>query len=744
MLKPKAFLILFLIVLSFGCRKKEWDEFYGRPDDLAPPIYQVLEQKGNFSTLLQLIDKSGYKETFTTGAGYWTFFAPNDDAFEAYFKSGKYSSISAIDSSTARAMIQYMLVYNKFSESTLNDYQASENNTGWTPNEAFRRRTAYYTGFYKDTSELGPITAIADNRNNISTSLTGNYVSSDYNNKYITYFKENYFTNAGLTAYDYNYFYPNSTYTGFNVCDAKVVNADIEAENGMIHEIDKVIDPLPSIDEYLKANANYSSFWKILNRLYTNNTIQFIYNEDASERYQILSKSSDKVYVKAYSALLSYAPNNENFLKEGDNDGQKDCWTMFAPTNSAIDSYIKNTLLRYYPSLDSVPIEIITDFLNAHMFPTVVWPSKFDMTVNSFSEPARFDAGSDVVDRKVLSNGLFYGTNKVEQADIFSTVFSEAFLNPKYTFMTRLFQSSGLNLLIGKSNIPVNIILIPDAVFAAAGYTYNASSEEFKYNGSTNGVPDRMERIIRTCVYFGNYKTMTDDLSGTGIVKSGDADNEGEYIKFNDNEIVTSGLEDEGLVAHVDSSKTSVNGKVYYVDQILSYSDNGVGYQLANLATDESSPFYYFWQLLENSSAVFNASTNEIIGNTGYSTLFVPNNDAIRQAVMDGYLPGDAMTGEPKVNSTNVNDMELVRKFLQYHVLASHTAAIDGNTDPAMYDTDLKDDLGNTYQVRVQNEKNAMTVTDDFGRTSHVIVAQSNNLASRCVIHLMDNYLRYN
>jgi len=744
MLKPNAFVVLLMMVLSFGCKKKEWDAFYGRPDDLAPPIYQVLEQRGNFTTLLQLIDKSGYKQTLNTGAGYWTFFAPNDAAFDAYFKSGKYTGIAAIDSSTARAMVQYMLIYNKFSSSRLDDYQASENNTGWTENEAFRRRTAYYTGFYNDVSTQGPIVAIADNRNNLSTSLTGNYVPSDYNNKYITYFKDDYFANSTLTASDYNYFYPNATYTGFNVLGASVVTPDIDAENGMIHEIDQVIDPLPSIDEYLKSNPNYSSFWKILNRLNTNNTVQYIYNEEATQRYQILSKSSDKVYVKAYSALLSYSPNNENFLKEGDNDGQKDCWTMFAPTNSAVDNYVQHTLLRYYPSLDSVPLEIITDFLNAHMFPTVVWPSKFSMTVNSFSEPARFDPISDVVDRKVLSNGFFYGTNKVEQADIFSTVFSEAYLNPKYTFMTRLFESSGLSLLIGKSNIPVNILLIPDAVFAQAGYTYNASSEEFKYNGSTNGVPDRLERIIRTCVFFGNYKNEMDDLSGSGIVKSGDADNEGEYIKFNDNEIWTSGLEDAGIAAHVDSSKTGTNGKVYYVDQVLSYSDNGVGYQLSNLAPDESSSFYYFWQLLKNASSVFNVSTNSIIGNSGFSTLFVPTNEAIKSAVMDGYLPGDKLTGEPKFNSTNVNDMELVRKFLQYHILASHTAVVDGNTDPAKYDTDLKDDLGTTYQIKVQNDKDAMTLTDDFNRTAHVIVAKSNHLASRCVIHLIDNYLKYN
>ena len=744
MFKLNAFLVLCLVALLFGCRKKEWDAFYGRPDNLAPPIYQVLEERGNFTNLLKLIDKSDYKETFSTGAGYWTFFAPNDDAFKEFFKTSGYGSMDAIDSTKARAMVQYLLVYNKFSESTLNDYQASENNTGWTLNEAFRRRTAYYTGFYKDTSKDGPVIALAANRNNTSTSLTGNYVATDYNNKYITYFKDGFFANAGLTAYDYNYFYPNSTYGGFNVGEARVVTADIDAENGMIHEIDHVVMPAPSIDEYLRNNPNYSSFWKLLNRLDVNNTVQYIYNELATQRYQTITRKTDKVYIKAYSSLLPYAPNNENFLKLGDNDGQKDCWTMFAPNNQALDKYIKDVLLKYYNSLDEVPISIITDFLNAQMFPTAVWPSKFSSTVNSFSEPARFDPEADVKERRVLSNGLFYGTSKVEEADIFSTVFGEAYLNPKYNFMVRLFRNSGLSLLVGKSNIPVNILLVSDDVFEAAGYTFDETTSEFKYNGSTNSVNDRLDRIIRTCVFFGNYKNLTNDMSQTGIAKAGDADGEGEFIKFSNGNLVTSGLEDQGLVAHIDSVKTATNGKVYFLDNLVTYSENGLGYQLDKLAPDESSEFWYFWQYLKNSSIAFNPTTNHINGVNGYSTLFVPTNEAIMQAVKDGYLPGDKTTGAPNFTSTNVNDMDKVRKFIQYHILASHTAVPDGNSEPNNFDTQLQNEFGDIYRLRVEPFAGGMNIVDGKGRAAHVIMNHSNNLASMSLIHLIDNYLIYN
>ena len=169
-------LLFFALVAAFtGCRKKIYEDFYGRPDTLANPMYQVLTERGNFKSLLALIDKSGYKETLISGAGYWTLFASNDEAFSKYFKDRGISGVGNIDSATARAMVQYVLVFNSFEKSRLDDYQATANNTGWTPSAAFRRQTAYYTGFYKDTGVNNqPVMAIAANRNNISGSLTGN------------------------------------------------------------------------------------------------------------------------------------------------------------------------------------------------------------------------------------------------------------------------------------------------------------------------------------------------------------------------------------------------------------------------------------------------------------------------------------------------------------------------------------------------------------------------------------------
>jgi len=137
--------LLFSAIVLFSCKKK-FDDYYARPSNLEPAIYQQLQSKEKFKSFLAVIDKAGYKQTLSA-AGYWTLFAPNDSAFQAYFTTNN-TSAEKMDSVTARSLVQFMLVYNAFQKDRIDDYQS---NTGWVPDQAFRRRTAYYTSFYDDT-----------------------------------------------------------------------------------------------------------------------------------------------------------------------------------------------------------------------------------------------------------------------------------------------------------------------------------------------------------------------------------------------------------------------------------------------------------------------------------------------------------------------------------------------------------------------------------------------------------------
>ena len=277
-IKRLAGILAALIILS-GC-KKNFNDYYERPANLEPPIYQVLEAKGNFKSILAAIDKAGYKPILGA-AGYWTFFAPHDSAFQIYLTSRNLSSVNDLDSAACRQIVTYSLVYNAFRKERLDDYQSA---TGWVPSTAFKRRTANYTFVYSGTDTGGnPIKVVAANRNGTT------YADADNNNKYIPYFTSDFFTGKNLSIGDYTYFYPGSKFTGFNVVDAVVTEEDIPAENGVIHVVNKVITALPSIDQYLEGKPEYSLFKSLFDKF----LVQYVVNQSVSRRYQIISGSSD-------------------------------------------------------------------------------------------------------------------------------------------------------------------------------------------------------------------------------------------------------------------------------------------------------------------------------------------------------------------------------------------------------------------------------------------------------------------
>jgi uncharacterized surface protein with fasciclin (FAS1) repeats len=733
MYRNKGSLVLLLVIAVFfsQCRKKALDEYYDRPESLEQPLYQILQKKGNFTHFLAAIDKAGYKSTLSA-AGYWTLFAPHDSAFQIYFTANSINSISDIDSATCRKIVTYSLVYNAFKQERISDYQS---NVGWVENSAFKRRTANYTGVYNDVNTAGaPIKAIASNRNNSGSFF---YVDADNNNKYVPIFETGYMTSKSLTATDYNYFYPSTVYSGFNVVDAQVVEKDIPAENGVIHVINKVITTLPSLDQYIGSNSNYTEFRKLMDKF----LVQFVLNSTVTQNYNVINGGSTDVFTKVFNSNLAFSPNNENFLKLQDNDAQSDSYTMFVPNNAAM----------HYPTVESLPVNIIYDFFNAHMWRTSVWPSKFASTFNAVGEEARFDPATDVVDKKVLSNGILYGTNKVQDANVFSSVYSKAYLDPNYSIMTSLLN---LDLKFQISNIrqQYTLFLISNAAFNAAGYfadptVSNNVNEQWRYippgggaqlTGSSALV--RLQRILNMHVIPGRNIT---NLVNPGVALS----YSGEFIRFNNNTVVTAGNLDVPNVANVVNTKTAKNGTVYYLDKILEFSEKTIGKHIEALGTPVTSEYNRFWNYLRNST-IYTLATGEIqqVASGSFYTFLIPNNAAIVAAVNAGLLPGTGTPPNmvPNYTPTSLADREKVSNFIYYHILNKKNIATDGQ-ESGTFETIFKFSNGDPSTIFVNNSApNAITVNDMMARTASVVVANSNNLSNRCTIHLLNNYLRSN
>jgi hypothetical protein len=301
------------------------------------------------------------------------------------------------------------------------------------------------------------------------------------------------------------------------------------------------------------------------------------------------------------------------------------------------------------------------------------------------------------------------------------------------------------------------MFLFSDAILNAAGFFHDASISNDPYEqyrfipppGSTipasTGATTR-NRLLRILNLHVIPKRVLNDLSAEGNAMTIG----GEYIGFKDNTIFGSGNVDANLVVNITpgSSKASRNGRVYYVDKLINFSENLVGAHIEKLGTTPStatSQYNYFWEFLKTST-IWNATTKEITGvsNGSFFTLYIPNNPSIMQAVRDGMLPGNITTGVPNFNSatqTNIQREQVV-KFIYHHFLDKISIAGDGEANGS-FPTLLKTNLGDAINVFVINTPGSLLLTDMTNRTATTISTPSTYMGNRIVIHLINNYLKY-
>jgi len=747
--------LIFLGIIS-GCQKKEFDAFYERPEGLGDPIYQQLQSRGNFKHLTVVIDKAGYKDILSK-TGWWTFFAPNDAAFEQFFKDQNIQGTADISDSLANSIVKYALVYNAYRKDQLSNYQMAGGNESGL-GLGFKRKTAYYD-WVQQKGDAAHSKIIATNRNvqSVRGVNVSAYIDGDNNNKYIPYFTTQFMSTSGMSAADYKIFYPNANFTGFNVAGGAVVNMDISAENGMIHEVDHVTLPLKSIDQYISTNTNYSEFKALLDSLkfYTSNAYQ-------THRNFVATGSADSVYIKGYNGQLAFSINSENYQQPGlnsyiANESQKSSWTIMAPTNEAFRAYRKKILAKYGNSFfKTAPASIAIDFINSHMWPTVLWPTKFTQGQNYLLENTTL-ALDNAVDKQVLSNAVFYGVNQAHSSNVFRTVYGVPYLDPatSLTLLAYADAGSGVKAYVTQPGVRQTLLVMPDAVVTAAGYRYNeasigTSTTAWGYRTSPTAsyshnqiYRDNAFRLFKTGVLITPTGELA-SLAGSGIVET----QSGDYVKYKSGKIQTSGTVDSGVDINITKTDaTSVNGVVYYVDAPLAFTDKNVGQHLQNLATQfpaNYSSFYWF----VSTSSLYNTTTKAISGiNTGIDnkyTMLVPDNAAITQAIKDGLLPGTKATGAlPTAAPTNEAQKDLVRKFILYHIINGESVAVDGKKADN-YLTLLQTEAGDNTLLNVLNQTSNLIITDRAGRTTQVNFAVSNQLSNRTLIHSISNYLNYN
>lgn len=738
-----------MVLFTAGCKD---DDYYKKPSWVGEPIYFQLEQRGDFTNYLTCVDKSGFADVLKK-TGLYTVFAPDDAAFESFLQENNIQSIDSISREMASKIVSYSLVSVASRADEISNYQkkVSEEDKDKILNIAYKRATNYSKGVYKYVVPTGQEIDVID-INGASSNPDGGgvFYINDKNMKPIPYFTDAFLQTKGLTAADYNYFYKDVEFSGFNVVDAKVIEKDIRAENGIIHVVDKVILPLENLEEVLMNSEKNSDFKDIIERytmLFYNAPRDFLL---AHEKNTGVYKD---IYIKDYSAL--HIPlNSENYLREDgvNTDNQIDGWTIFAPTNEALEQYFQDVFLaKGYQTLEQMPQFVINELINAHMFRTTVWPSKFASIQNYFGEPALFDKDIDVEKSVLASNGIFYSVDKVQETNSFITVLGEILLNPEYTMMYRALVATD-NVFQLKSPIArQQIYLINNDQFEEMGITYSAANNEWEItNPNWTDLPYTtiLNRLfdMHIILHSNSAADLHDMSTGFGIVKTNNENNT--YIRYYNGRIWGPGQTISTASSIVAVNDTMKNGVTYELNKPFLFTTENIGHFIENNANYRE--FFRYINKSANSldedgeysRMVYNPDDKTLtdINLSEVQTYLIPNNQAIDAAVQAGLLP--AITAA----HFTFEEQEMVSKFVKYHILRRQMVFPNGGYNDIAY-TNYKDSDGDTHVSIDSNTENKLIIYDKQGRqataTATGTAAHTNVLANRAILHLIDNYLDY-
>ena len=432
-----------------GCKND--DVLTGQPSWLGNSIYERLEEDGNYTTMLKLIDDLGQHEVLSH-TGSKTLFAANDSAFNKWFTKNPWgvNRYEQLSMSQKKLLLNNSMINNAYLIELMSNGRPQGEDNAPEEGRTMRRETA--TSIYDSVQILKPSqmpntevwAKFKDNGKSIP-------ILKDATTAPMIHFlpifnKINKFTNSDLDiltnhqANDINEAWVNGK---------KVVERDITCKNGYIQKVDGVIESNPNMAEIIRQHPSMSRWSKLLDRFCAPS-----FNAAGTREYNRLYNNQDSVYTlryysnasagganvttpdgKAINAMLKFDPGWNQYINAStDNSLNYDAGAMFVPTNEALEYWWNNEgkdLKEEYGIIDSIPETTMAKLINVSMLPvfTEAIPSKFDKILNDAKEEMGVKM-ADIDSCFMGCNGVVYMTNRVFTPAEFASVAYPALSHP--------------------------------------------------------------------------------------------------------------------------------------------------------------------------------------------------------------------------------------------------------------------------------------------------------------------------
>ena len=721
--------LLSLICIFIFAQCTNDKKYYDRPEWLEDPIYQVLQQQDRFSSYLQCVDRTQYAGVMK-GAGLYTVFAPNDDAFKTYLSQNGYASVADIPDSEVDKIVAYSICYNNYILDSLG------------VNGNFKFKSQLYALPYRDP-EYNNEWVVDQTQVQVDPSKSQFGWSASFNNyKFVPVFTSAFFNSIvpPLTAADYNVFFPNVTYSGKNIQGGEVLQADIRAENGIIQEVSTVNMPLENLADILTHPEN-SVFKSLVDSKDVYGDYLFRYYLEVTSPADLKSLQKimpndniSRIYVKYYYNLnypLAFSLNLENILDyyttgTSSYTPEQNGYTLIIPTNEALTEYLNRRILKYYSDVRLLPAPVIQTLINAHMSASLVWPANYTQSLNGNSDylngagsTGNQFAQSGITGAALASNGFAYHSNAVVRSRIFESVYSEIFLNPAHHWVDEAFiinYSTSLRedlqkcILNGYMSERYTLISFDDQLLKDDGFSFDETTPVFSHSVSGVNAGVRLTRLLREHIFAGlNNSEINSEITDFATPGISQYDNwnfsvtsYGDPVRYKDNQMQAAGnIEDNTYVNLTKLDDTYLNGTVWSADGLLQYSPRITGgsdqadfqdltlWQYLDRARTQNPNVKMFVDYLQQCIKTYptdNTSTAlDNISPDQFYTVLMPNSAAMQTAINTGVLPQLA-----DVTPTNPDAFAKAVFFINSHIIQGRVF-MDDNIPNYLYPANSMD-----------------------------------------------------
>lgn len=437
--------IVFLIFI--GCDELPDREKYQRPDWLPGKLYTTVSVQENLTLFAECLRLTGL-DTIIDVSGSWTVFAPTNEAMKQYLSAKGYADISAIPLSELKKITKFHIIQFPWSLDQLKSLGVD----GWKTAEdgnsnpyAYKHETILKNPDEKYWIQRGPLREVIV----VDSSKTSSYKKVfSQSRKYVPIFYDDYMSRNGITSQDYNFYFDRVVEPG-NVyfAGAKIIKQDVMAENGFVHTIDRVVEPMLNGKELLEKkwpNESYRLFLEMVYWYYPNFEPNFTatYNQPEAK----IGGMADTLWDLNYSVLAfnlhreRFDVVNQTLIRHNG---------LIAPTDETFRKFIDNILTNksgfpHWSDYKSLPNDIVDlilaqNFKSSPIYPSTSQYQKIFKGTNRYHQDEK-----SIVRRDFGSNCTFIGIDNYIPDRVFTSVTGPVFCRPGFSVFRRAMVYSGV------------------------------------------------------------------------------------------------------------------------------------------------------------------------------------------------------------------------------------------------------------------------------------------------------------